>query len=61
MYIEEAFKSCALPHSFGTKVKKEDNPLVQIQETTGLLEGAITSMMVALVSVSRDCNMLPQG
>ena len=51
MYGKDAFKTPVLPYCFGTKVKQEDTPLVQIQEIAGLLGGAITSIIVALALV----------
>ena len=51
MYSKDAFKPPALPYCFGTHVKQEDTKLVQIQEVTGLLGGAITSILQVLASV----------
>ena len=51
MYNKDTFKPPALPYCFGTKAKQKNVFLVQIQKIAGLLEGAITSMMVALASV----------
>ena len=51
MYGRDTFKPPALPYCFGTKAKREDIPLVQIQDTAGMLQGAITSMMVLLALV----------
>ena len=35
MYVEESFTPPALPYCFGTKAKKQDVPLVHIQEIGG--------------------------
>ena len=51
MYGKDAFKPPALSYCFVAKAKQEDAALVQIQEIAGLLGGAITCTMVALVSV----------
>ena len=51
MYGKDTFKTPALPYCFSTKVKKENVPLVHIQEIPCLLAGAITSTMVALAMV----------
>ena len=50
IYGKDTFKPPALSYCFSTTVK-QDTTLVQIQEIAGLLWGAVTSMMVALVSV----------
>ena len=42
MYGEDAFKPQALPNCFSTKAKQEETALVQIQEISGLLGGAVT-------------------
>ena len=48
MYGEDAFKPSALPYCFGTKVKQQVIPFMQIHEITGLSGGAITSILVTL-------------